>query len=89
VLVEWTYDYDYEPDGDYDIESERAALRSGELEAFMCCVYLPRVVLGEYGAYVDGWDTVPADVLGGVVAESEDDPYAMDVAAEMVRCVLG
>lgn len=66
----WDYDPYYEPDGDYDTEEEARLLDLGEYEALCCAAYKPRVVLGEYGAYVDGWETAPVAVIGGVVVRA-------------------
>jgi hypothetical protein len=87
VAMDWEPDWDYESDGDYDTDAERADIASGKLTPVVVVAYRPRVVLGTYGAYVDGWEDYPSDALGGVVVEDpygwRDDPYMVDIVRDM------
>lgn len=40
IRFDWTDDYDYEPDGDYDIEHERKMLSDGSWVALVCFAYV-------------------------------------------------
>jgi len=83
IIFQWVDDWDYEPDGDYDLEDERAKLASGEWEALVCDAYVPDYRIGPNGGYFDGWTR--AGSLGGVVVGSSciDDAYRREVESDL------
>jgi hypothetical protein len=79
-------DYDYRPDGDYDLELERRKLAAGEWVALGVVAEIPRACPHCGGTMGDEWETAAS--LWGIVVESEQDPYVREVMRELAAEAL-